>query len=146
MSTGERADPFRAFNFRIEIDGVSVGAFSEVSGLVTEIDSVDYREGTDLQLTNRKLPALFKQNNLTLKNGYTGNRDLWDWYRNVQLGVPDRRGVTVVLMDDQRRDVMRWSVENAWIRKIEGPTFKANANDVAMQSLEIIHEGITLEA
>jgi len=145
MPTGERTDPFRAFNFRIEIDGVNVGAFSEVSGLVSEIDAVDYREGTDLQLTVRKLPALFKQNNLTLKNGYTGNRELWDWYRSIQLGVPDRRGVTLVLMDDQRRDVMRWSVENAWIRKIEGPTFKANANDVAMQSLEIIHEGITLE-
>jgi phage tail-like protein len=139
-------DPFRAFNFRIEIDGVSVGAFSEVSGLVSEIDSVDYREGTDTQLTLRKLPAMFKHNNITLKNGYSGNRELWDWYRAIQSGVPDRRGVALILMDEQRQDVMRWSLENAWIRKIEGPTFKASANDVAMQSLEIIHEGITLEA
>ncbi len=145
MPTGERTDPFRAFNFRVEIDGIDVAAFSEVSGLVSEIDSVDYREGTDLQLTVRKLPALFKQNNLTLKNGYTGNAALWNWYRNLQLGVPDRRGLAIILVDEQRRDVMRWNVENAWIRKIEGPTFKANANEVAMQSVEIIHEGITLE-
>ena len=145
MPTGERTDPFRSFNFRVEIDGITIGNFSEVSGLVTEIDAVTYREGTDFSLTLRQLPALFKQNNLTLRNGYTGNGELWAWYRNITLGVPDRRGVAIILMDEQRNDVMRWNVENAWIRKIEGPSFRATANEVAMQSCELIHEGITLE-
>jgi phage tail-like protein len=146
MATGERTDPFRSFNFRVEIDGIDVASFSEVSGLVTEIDAADYREGTDLQLTLRKLPALFKQNNIMMKNGYNGDGSLWSWYRNIQLGIPDRRGMAIILTDEQQKDVMRWNVENAWIRKVEGPTFKANANEVAMQSVEIVHEGITLEA
>src|SRR5262245_20712396 len=145
MPTGERTDPFRSFNFRVEIDGITVGSFSEVSGLVTEIDAVTYREGNEFALTLRQLPALFKPSNIVLKNGYTGNGELWAWYRNITLGVPDRRDVAIILMDEQRNDVMRWNAENAWIRKIEGPAFKATANEVAMQSCELIHEGIKLE-
>jgi phage tail-like protein len=145
MAIGERVDPYRAFNFRVEIDGITVGNFSEVTGLTTEVDAVTYREGTDFPLTLRELPGLFKQSNIVLKNGYTGNGELWAWYRNITLGIPDRRGVAIVLMDEQRNDVMRWNAENAWIRKIEGPAFRATANEIAMLSCELIHEGITLE-
>src|SRR5690349_179211 len=108
MPTDQRTDPYRGFNFRVEIEGTSVASFSEVSGLVTEIDAVDYREGTDLTLTVRKLPALHKQNNITLKNGYTGNRDLWNWYGRLASGVVDRRDVAIILLDDQRNQVMTW--------------------------------------
>ena len=145
MGTGTRIDPFRAFNFRIEIDGLAAGSFSECSGLSTDGDSVDYREGTDVPLTVRKLMGLRKYGNVTLKRGYTPNRDLWNWYRNIVNGVADRRNGTIVLMDEERRDVMRWSIENAWVNKIEGPSFKANGNEVAMESVELVHEGLTLE-
>jgi phage tail-like protein len=146
MGTGVRVDPFRAFNFRIEIDGLAVGSFSECSGLSTDGDSVDYREGTDVPLTVRKLMGLRKYGNITLKRGYTPNRDLWDWYRNIVNGLADRRNGTIVLMDEERRDVMRWSIENAWINKIEGPSFKASGNELAMESVELVHEGLMLEA
>ncbi len=145
MATGERRDPYRAFNFQLEIDNVPLGAFSEVSGLTAEGDAVDYREGTDLQSNVRKLPGLRKYSNLTLKRGYTQDKSLWAWYANIVNGVSDRRNVTIVLMNESREPVLRWHAESAWINKIEGPSFKASGNEVAMESVELVHEGLTIE-
>ena len=145
MATGERKDPFRAFNFRLEIDNIEQASFSEVSGLTAEGDSADYREGSDLQSNVRKLVGLRKYTNLTLKRGYTKDTKLWEWYSNIMNGIPDRRNVTIVLMNEQRQDVMRWHVEAAWVNKIEGPSFKAAGNEIAMESVELVHEGLSLE-
>jgi phage tail-like protein len=145
MATDKRNDPFRAYNFAIEIDGVPSGAFSEVSGLTAEGDAVDYREGTDLQRNVRKLVGLRKYTNLMLKRGYTPDSAMWKWYNNIMNGEPDRRNVTIVLMNEAREPVLRWHAENAWINKIEGPAFKASGNEVAMESVELVHEGLTLE-
>jgi phage tail-like protein len=145
MATAERRDPYRGFNFQLEIDGIPRGAFSEVSGLTAEGDAVDYREGTDLQPNVRKLIGLRKYTNLTLKRGYTQDKALWTWYANIRNGVPDRRNVTIVLMNEQRQPVLRWHAENAWVNKIEGPSFKASGNEVAMESVELIHEGLTVD-
>ncbi|MCK0509726.1 phage tail protein [Aromatoleum buckelii] len=144
-ATDQRNDPVRGYNFSLEIDNVSRGAFSEVGGLTADGDSVDYREGTDLQSNVRKLMGLRKYTNITLKRGYTQDKELWQWYVNIMNGVPDRRNVTIVLMNEARQPVLRWHAENAWINKIEGPALKASSNDVAMESLELVHEGLTLE-
>jgi phage tail-like protein len=144
MATGTRVDPYRSFNFRVEIDGLTVGAFSECSGLSSDGDAIDYREGTDIPLTVRKLPGLRKYANISLKRGYTPNTELWAWYRNIVNGVADRRNGSVILMDEERRDVLRWNFENGWINKIEAPSFKASGNEVAIESVEIVHEGLTL--
>jgi phage tail-like protein len=145
MATAERRDPYRSFNFQLEIDGVPLGAFSEVSGLTAEGDAVDYREGTDVQQNVRKLPGLRKYTNITLKRGYTQDKSLWRWYGNIVNGQPDRRDVTIVLLNEARQPVLRWHAESAWINKIEGPSFKASANEIAMESVELIHEGLTIE-
>ena len=145
MATDQRIDPYRAYNFVLEIDGVPRGAFSEVGGLTAEGDSADYREGTDVQPNVRKLVALRKYTNITLKRGYTADKALWTWYTNIVTGLPDRRNVTIVLMNEQRQAVLRWHAENAWINKIEGPALKASGNEVAMESVELVHEGLTLE-
>jgi len=145
MATGTRNDPYRAFNFRIEIDNLTVGAFSECSGLSSDGDAVDYREGTDIPLNVRKLVGLRKYANIVLKRGYTQNTELWNWYTNIVNGIPDRRNGTIILMDEARNDVLRWNIENAWINKIEGPSFKANGNEIAMESVELVHEGLTLD-
>src|ERR1044071_1342381 len=100
MATAERRDPYRSFNFQLEIDGVPLGAFSEVSGLTAEGDAVDYREGTDVQQNVRKLPGLRKYTNITLKRGYTQDKSLWQWYGNIASGTSDRRNVTIVLMNE----------------------------------------------
>lgn len=146
MATDQRVDPYRGYNFVLEIDNVPKGAFSEVGGLTAEGDSVDYREGTDVQSNVRKLMGMRKYTNLTLKRGYTQDKALWLWYTNVMNGIPDRRNVTIVLMNEKREPVLRWHAENAWVNKIEGPALKASSNDVAMESVELIHEGLTLEA
>ncbi len=146
MATDQRNDPYRAYNFVLEIDSLPKGAFSEVGGLTAEGDAVDYREGSDLQQNVRKLVGLRKYANLTLKRGYTQDKALWQWYTNIMNGVADRRNVTIVLMNEARQPVLRWHAENAWINKIEGPSFKASSNDVAMESVELIHEGLTLES
>ena len=145
MATADRRDPLRAFNFQLEIDGVPLGAFSEASGLTADGDAVDYREGTDVQQNVRKLPGLRKYTNLTLKRGYTQDRALWRWYGNIVNGQPDRRDVTIVLLNEARQPVLTWHAESAWVNKIEGPSFKAAGNEIAMESVELVHEGLTLE-
>jgi phage tail-like protein len=145
MANDQRIDPFRAYNFVLEIDNIPRGAFSEVSGLTAEGDSVDYREGSDVQSNVRKLIGMRKFTNLMLKRGYTPDKSLWQWYTNVLNGIADRRNVTITLMNERREPVLRWHAENAWVNKIEGPTFKAASNDVAMESVELVHEGLTIE-
>jgi phage tail-like protein len=145
MATGERRDPYRSFNFVLEIDGIPLGAFSEASGLTAEGDGVDYREGTDRKNHVRKLVGLRKSANISLKRGYTQDKSLWQWYANIVNGQPDRRNVTIVLLNEAREAVLRWHAENAWPNKIEGPSFKASGSEVAMETVELIHEGLTID-
>ena len=145
MPTDTRTDPFRSFNFRVEIDGLAVAAFSEVSGLTAEGDAVDYREGTDLINNVRKLTGLRKYANLMFKRGYVQDNSLWQWYQQIANGENVRRNGSVILMNEAHADVMRWNFENAWLNKIEGPGLKASGNEVAIESMELVHEGLTLE-
>jgi phage tail-like protein len=141
----ERKDPFRSFNFELTIDNVASGAFSECSGLTADGDAVDYRDGTWPSLNVKKLIGLRKFTNVSLKRGYTQDRQLWDWHVRIANGIPDRRNVTIILHDEAHTPVMRWHLENAWINKIEGPSFKAAGNEVAIESVELVHEGLTVE-
>ena len=143
-SSGVRIDPYRGYNFRVEIDNTAVASFRECSGLTLSTDAVDYREGKDQPLSVRKLTGLRKYTNITLKRGYTQNEDLWDWYKNIINGVSDRRNGAVVLQDEQHNDVLRWNFYNAWISKWEGPTMNATSNDVAIEALEITPEQVAL--
>ena len=91
-------------------------------------------------------PGCASTRNITLKRGYTtGHARCGTGTRNIVNGQPDRRNVTIVLMNEAREPVLRWHAENAWINKIEGPSFKASGNEVAMESVELVHEGLTLE-
>ena len=94
----------------------------------------------------RKLVGLRKYSNITLKRGYTQDKSLWQWYLAIVAGTPDRRNVTIVLMNEAHEVVLRWHAENAWINKIEGPSFKAAGNEIALESVELVHEGLTIEA
>jgi phage tail-like protein len=145
MATGDRNDPYRGFNFRIEIDNTAVAGFRECGGLTLNTDPVDYREGTDALLSVRKLTGLRKFTNITLKRGYTQNKELWKWYKNVLNGTPDRRNGSIVLQDEQHNDVLRWNFEAGWVCKWEGPAMNATSNDVAIESIEICHEQIVLD-
>lgn len=139
-----RLDPYRSYNFKVLAGTAELGAFSDVSGLVADGDTADYRSGTDIQQNVRKLPGMRKFGPITLKRGYIKDATLWNWYQNIANGISDRRELTIILMDEARVEVMEWKAEGAFINKIEGPTFKAAANEVAIESIEVVHEGLTM--
>ena len=143
-TTGNRKDPYRGFNFRVEIDNITVGAFSDVSGRSSDGDIVEFCDAAR-QLHIRKLTGLRKFSNITLKRGYTDNRELWNWRNNIVDSIPDRRDGTIVLMDEERNDVLRWEFEGGWIHKIDGPTFNTKGNDVAIESVELVVESLILK-
>jgi phage tail-like protein len=146
MSGTTRIDPYRSFNFRIEIDNTTVASFSEVSGAVAEGDAVDYREGKDSVNSVRKLVGLRKYGPITLKRGYTKDSTLWDWYAAVATGSSGaRRSGSIVLRDETQTDVLFFHFVNGFINKIEGPSLKASGNEVAIESVEIVHEGLTIK-
>ncbi|NJN18734.1 MAG: phage tail protein [Oscillochloris sp.] len=145
MALGDRNDPYAQFNFLIQIDGQDVGGFTEVGGLAAESDVIEYREGSD-EPTVRKLPGLRKYSNLTLKRGYTRSAALWEMRLTTEQGQTERKqDVTIVLLDEERSPALRWHVRNAWISKYEGPALNSTTNEAAIESVEIVHEGLTFE-
>jgi phage tail-like protein len=143
MPTGQRNDPFAAFNFLVEVDGVIAAGFSEVTGLDTEQDVIEYRNGDETQ-TVRKLPGLRKFPNIVLKRGFTDNRLLWDWRKRVMDGRTQRQSGSVVLLNEAREEALRWNFRDGWPSKLQGPSLNAKQNDVAIETLEITHEGLEL--
>lgn len=135
-----RKDPYKNFNFRVEINGVTSAGFSEVTGLTTEVDCIEYREGGDLSV--RKLPGKRKYGNIVLKRGVTKSTELQDWHKNILDGVSDRRDGFIILLDEDRTPVVRWKFFNAFPRKWDGPDLKADGNEVAIESLELCCERI----
>jgi len=140
MPPPARKDPFTAQHFRIEINGLTAAGFVSCTGLAAETEVIDYRLGND-KTPMRKLPGLHKFTNVTLKRGYTADRQLWDWYKGVLDGSVQRRSISIVLTDDAGIDLLRWNVHNAWPMKYEGPALNASSNDIAMETIELAHEG-----
>ncbi len=138
-----RNDPYAKFNFLIEIGGEDVGGFTEVSGLAAESDVIEYREGSD-PARMRKLPALRKYSNITLKRGYVQSRVLWDWRKTTIDGVTERRDGAIVMLDEARAPALRWEFFEGWVSKYEGPALNATANEAAIESIEIAIEDLQL--
>jgi phage tail-like protein len=144
MATGDRVDPFRGYNFRVEINGIQKAGFREVAGLDATSDPILYREGNEKVYTERKLPGQVKYSNITLKWGITDDHTLWDWRKKVIDGKTERQTGSIVLVDEAGNDKLRWNFVNGWPTKWTGPSFNAVNNEVAVESLEIAHEGIAL--
>ena len=143
-ATGARTDPYLAFNFLVEIDGVTVAGVSECSGLTSETDPVDYRNGdTDTVVT--KLPGLRKFPMIVLKRGFTDNHDLWEWRRTVVEGRTERHTGVITLLNESREPALRFNFREGWPSKWEGPALNGKTNEVAIETLEICHEGLVLE-
>jgi phage tail-like protein len=142
--TGKRDDPYQQFNFLVEIDGVTRAGFTEVSGLTTDTDAIDYREGADPRLNVKKLPGLRKYVNIVLKRGYTQDKSLWEWRKKIINGDTERRSADIILLDEARNEVLRWRVLEAWISKWDSGPFNAKTNDVAIETVELVHEGLEL--
>ena len=139
--TGKRVDPYGNFNFLVEIDGITRGAFQECSGFDSTIDVIEHREGGE-NTTLHKLPGLTKYSNIVLKWGMADDTDLYDWHRQSVLGNLERRNGSIICLDRQGNEVVRWNFFNAWPTKWDGPDFNAEGNDVAIETLELAHEGV----
>lgn len=138
-----RVDPYKNFNFLVEMGGATQAGFSECTGLSSEVNVIEYREGGDLSV--RKLPGLGRFGDITLKRGITNSNELQNWHRNILNGVSDRRDVSIVLLDDQRQPVVRWNVSDAFPRKWEGPDLNAKGNEVAIETLTLCCERLERE-
>ncbi|MEM7335779.1 MAG: phage tail protein [Chloroflexota bacterium] len=143
-ATGDRNDPYGAFNFLVEIDGVTVAGFSEASGLNNETDIVEYRNGNE-DITVRKLPGLKKFTNISLKRGFTDSKDLWNWRKMVLDGKTQRKSGSIVLLNEAREPALRWNFREGWPSKLEGPSLNAKSSEVAIETLEIACEDIQME-
>jgi phage tail-like protein len=144
MPDGTRNDPYGQFNFVIEIAGKKVGGFSEASGLTTDTNVIEYREGNEKYGTARKLPGLMKYNNIVLKRGWTQDKVLWEWRKQVIDGRTDRTHGTIILQNEAREPVLRWNFREGWPSKWEGPALNGKTSEVAVETLEIAHEGLEL--
>jgi len=141
MATGTRVDPYRNFSFLVEIDGITQAGFSDCSGFGANTDPIEYREGGETK-TVRKLPGLTKYPNITLKWGLTDSRELYDWYRDVVNGKIARKSGSIILLDLEGNEKVRWNFFEAWPTKWDGPDFTAKGNDVSIETLELAHERV----
>jgi phage tail-like protein len=143
MPTGERKkDPYLSFRFLVEVQGLVVAGFSEVSGLSAETEVDEQREGGVNEFIH-KLPKLTKYSNLTLKRGLTDSDALWKWHHDVKTGRVKRTNVHLVLLDSEGNEKWRWSFQNAYPIKWTGPDLKSDGSSVALESLEIAHNGFS---
>jgi phage tail-like protein len=142
MPTGDRTDRYRAYNFVIEIDGITRAGFRECSGLDSSQDPIDYREGNDQALTPHKPPAPAKFSSIVLKRGITSDAELWDWRKKAIDGKIERKSGSIVLLDETGKTRTRWNFREGWPTKWTGPTFNATTNEVAIETLEIVHAGL----
>ena len=145
MPPATRRDPLTVFSFLVEIGEESAAAFKSVSGLDVETEVIEYRTGYMPQLSSIKLPGLTKYSNIVLKRGMTGDLALWNWYRTTIQGQPERRDGRITLLDTALKPVLRWRFRNGWICKWEGPDLDASANEIAIESIEIAHDGLELD-
>lgn len=136
---------FRAFQFSVEIDGIQQARFQEVGGIDSTTDVIDYREGGDF-LGPHKLPGQKKHSNLTLKRGYTSNKDIWNWYQDVMNGNLDkvRRHISIVQLGMDGQETMRWNLFDAFPVKYTAPAFNAKGNDLSIESLEVVYERLQM--
>lgn len=143
---GFRNDPYAAFNFFVEIEGLIFGGFSEVGGLQVETAVHDYQEGGQNEYVH-KLPGPARYpSNLILKRGLTDFETFWSWHQDVIAGTIERRNGTIYLLDRLGLPAMWWDFWDAYPVKWSGPDLKADSNAVAVETIELAHRGISKPA
>ena len=137
---GRPKDPYRGYNFKLEIQGVTEGHFAECSGLDIRVHAIAYREGGDPQVV-RRLPGPVEYGDITLRYGLTDSRELWDWFATSVAGRVDRRAVSVVMLDsDGVQPVVRWNLFDAWLSEWRGASLNALDKGTAIESMTLVYE------
>ena len=136
--------PIVGFHFQVEWKGTRIG-FTEVSGLTQELTPIEYREGSSLDYHVTKMPGMRKYNDITLKRGiFTKDNEFFTWLTTVQLNKIERRTLKISLLDETHQPVMTWEIRECWPSKVEGPSLKSTGNEVAVESITLPNEGITV--
>lgn len=139
------AYPLPVFHFSVDWGGTQV-TFSEVTGLNIEVQPIEYRDGNSPDYSPTKMPGLKKYGNLTLKRGvFASDNEYYEWVQQIALNKTERRDIIISLLNEEHAPVMTWKVINAWPTKLTSPDLKASANEAAIETLEIAHEGIQIE-
>ncbi len=136
--------PLPKFHFQVEIEGTKV-SFQEVSGLDIEAQIIEYRGGDSPDFSTIKMPGLKKVGNVTLKKGvFFKDNVFWNWFNEIKMNTIARKTITISLLDEAGAPTMIWTLKNAWPTKITGTDLKADGNEVAVETIEIAHEGLTI--
>ena len=137
--------PMPKFHFKVMWNDVQM-SFQEVSGLDAQSEEIKYRAGDSSVFSVVKMPGLIKYGNVTMKKGiFKGDNKFWEWFNKIKMNTIERTTVTISLLDEEGSETMVWTLKNAWPTKVTGTDLKAEGNEVAIESIEIVHEGFEVE-
>lgn len=144
--------PLPKFHFQVEWGGKKIG-FTEVSGLDVETEVIEYRHGASPEFFKTKQPGMQKFSNITLKRGtFKSDNEYFDWWKETKFfqeggstGSKYRRDITISMLDEEHSPVIVWKVKNAWPTKVQSTDLKADGNEIAIETLELVHEGVTIQ-
>ncbi|MGH9226470.1 MAG: phage tail protein [Acidimicrobiales bacterium] len=143
--SGRDTDPLVGFTFGLDIDGLSMGYFTECGGLGSENDVIPHEvvDNSGHEVV-QKIPGRLKWDDISLKRGITADMHIWDWRQQVEEGkMKDaRRNGSVIMYDRNYEEVARWNFINGWPSKVTGPTLDAKSTDIGVEEITIVHEGI----
>ena len=141
--------PLPKFHFLVEWGGTKIG-FTEVTGLSVETEVIEYRQGASPEYHKTKQPGLKKYGNITLKRGtFENDHEYFKWWNETKFfeekGAKFRRSITIKLLNEKHEPIVVWEVKNAWPVKVQSPDLKADANEIAIETIEIAHEGVEIK-
>ncbi|MEN9353615.1 MAG: hypothetical protein RL318_940 [Fibrobacterota bacterium] len=138
--------PLPKFYFKVEW-GKEVMSFQEVSGLDIQSEEIKYRRGDSPVFSVVKMPGMVKVGNVTMKKGvFKGDNKYWDWFAKIKMNTIERVPVTISLLDETGKAAMTWKLANAWPTKITATDLKSEGIEVAIETIEVVHEGLTIES
>ncbi|MBL0911957.1 MAG: phage tail protein [Bacteroidia bacterium] len=136
--------PMPKFHFSVKWADATM-SFQEVSGLDTETQVIEYRHGDSAVFSTIKMPGIAKFGNITMKKGvFKSDNKFWDWYSQIKMNTIKRIPITISLLDESGNPTMVWTLKNAWPTKITGTDLKSDGNEVAIETIEIAHEGLEI--
>lgn len=137
--------PLVKFHFTVDWAGTNIG-FTEVSGLDVETELIEYRHGASPEYSKIKMPGMQKYSNITLKRGsFKNDNEFYQWWNTVKLNTIERRDITIKLLNEEHEPVIVWKVKNAFPLKIQSTDLKGDGNETAIESMEVAHEGLTIQ-
>ena len=133
------------FHFQVQWGGTKIG-FTEVTGLEVTTEKIEYRDGASKEYHKIRMPGMQTFGDLTLKRGvFAGDNEFYDWWNTVALNTIERRDITISLLNEAHEPVVVWKVKNAWPTKVTSTDLNASGNEIAIETLVLTHEGLTME-